>query len=123
MNALAVTAMAMPAFHCNISSSKPEQKLFTPKLLFQFCDEKTINKIGKDYGSKIGADYSQKKLKDMLAAGINISGSSGSDVEAYLDGKIKDNFSKGQTVISRGWVISVTEARQCALFSLQNFKR
>ncbi|GAC1453570.1 MAG: hypothetical protein PVSMB1_02170 [Gemmatimonadaceae bacterium] len=32
--------------------------------------------------------------------------------------QIRDDFANGRTVLVNGWVLSVTEARQCALFSL-----
>lgn len=35
-----------------------------------------------------------------------------------LETGIRKDFATGQTVIVKGWVLSVTEARQCALFSL-----
>jgi hypothetical protein len=31
---------------------------------------------------------------------------------------IHDDFEKGRTVVLNGWILSLTEARQCALFSL-----
>ncbi len=35
-----------------------------------------------------------------------------------LDDQIRDDFENGRTVIVDGWVLSVTEARQAAIFSL-----
>ena len=37
---------------------------------------------------------------------------------AILAGDVKRDFAAGRTIVLRGWVLSVTEARQCALFSL-----
>jgi hypothetical protein len=31
---------------------------------------------------------------------------------------VRDDFARGRTIVIDGWVLSVTEARQCALFSL-----
>jgi hypothetical protein len=31
---------------------------------------------------------------------------------------VRGDFAHGRTVIVDGWILSVTEARQCALFSL-----
>ncbi len=31
---------------------------------------------------------------------------------------VRDDFAEGRTILVRGWVLSATEARQCALFSL-----
>src|SRR5437762_2351924 len=35
-----------------------------------------------------------------------------------LDDQVRDDFTVGRTVLVEGWVLSVTEARQAALFSL-----
>lgn len=35
-----------------------------------------------------------------------------------IDDQIRDDFARGQTVLVDGWVLSVTEARQAALFSM-----
>ncbi len=32
--------------------------------------------------------------------------------------RVRDDFSRGHTIVIQGWVLSVTEARECALFSL-----
>lgn len=31
---------------------------------------------------------------------------------------VRDDFAEGRTILVQGWVLSATEARQCALFSL-----
>jgi hypothetical protein len=35
-----------------------------------------------------------------------------------IDHKIKQDFEAGRTVVIKGWVLSQTEALQCALFHL-----
>jgi len=35
-----------------------------------------------------------------------------------LDAQVHDDFEAGRTVLVSGWVLSQTEARQCALYSL-----
>src|SRR4051812_14507646 len=35
-----------------------------------------------------------------------------------IDQAVRDDFANGRMVLVDGWVLSVTEARQCALFSL-----
>jgi len=37
---------------------------------------------------------------------------------ASLNDQVRDDFAAGRTVLVDGWVLSATEARQCALFSL-----
>ncbi len=38
--------------------------------------------------------------------------------EPSLAKLVRDDFAEGRTVLVQGWVLSATEARQCALFSL-----
>ena len=36
-----------------------------------------------------------------------------------FDARIREDFKAGRVVVLDGWVLSVTEARQCALFSIK----
>ncbi len=87
----------------------------TPTFLASICDVPTIRKIGADYRSTTPAESREGDLSDLLTAGIDES----KDQNEQLNRKIKDDFTAGRTVTIDGYVISVTEARQCALFSLQ----
>jgi hypothetical protein len=40
-------------------------------------------------------------------------------LSARLDQQVQDDFARGRTVNVNGWILSVTEARQCALYSMQ----
>lgn len=42
----------------------------------------------------------------------------GQSIREYLGNRIKNDFEKGNTVEINGWILSVTEARQCAYLSL-----
>jgi hypothetical protein len=35
-----------------------------------------------------------------------------------LDAAVRDDYTAGRVLTLRGWVLSLTEARQCALYSL-----
>jgi hypothetical protein len=39
-------------------------------------------------------------------------------VNSVLEKKVRQDFQENKTVVVDGWILSVTEARQCALFSL-----
>jgi hypothetical protein len=61
------------------------------------------------------------KLIQLLADNSSIAGSANETaIHNYLDQKVKQDFESGNTVLVKGWVLSVTEARQCALYSLMN---
>jgi hypothetical protein len=39
-------------------------------------------------------------------------------LQKSIDDTVHEDFASGRTVVVDGWVLAVTEARQCALFSL-----
>lgn len=92
-----------------------------PDMLAQFCDEKTLKEIGAAYRSRVPAENDKAKLTQLLLTGAKGQSLKASDKEAVskaLNNKTLSDFSKFNTLTLKGWVISVTEARQCALFSL-----
>ena len=91
-----------------------------PKELSRFCDGKTIKELGKRYLQKFSDENDKKKLKDILLTdfdGKKINPNDETLILEFLHNKIHEEFSKDQTIILDGWVISRTEGRQCALFS------
>jgi len=122
ISALAVAAISVPVAikysHRRKVRNKPLEQ---PKILGNFCNEKDIQEIGIDY-RKQNPDESQKQqLMELLLkndAGKKISPSNNAEVSDWLDQKTELEFKNDKTIVVAGWVISVTEARQCALFSL-----
>ena len=41
-------------------------------------------------------------------------------VETQIEKRIKRDFDQKNIIVLKGWVLSVTEARQCAFFSILN---
>ena len=74
---------------------------------------------GEAYMQKMPEENNKNKLVELIA-GNNFLSSAGDEktIYEYLDKKVKNDFEKGNTVLIQGWVLAVTEARQCALFSL-----
>ena len=94
-------------------------ELAKPQLLMHILDKKTIKDIGENYRKQYPSEDSKSKLSDLLIAGSPITDRSESpSVQSYFDKKIQDDFSSGHTTMVNGWILSVTEARQCALLSL-----
>ncbi len=57
------------------------------------------------------------ELLSMDSAGNKIPASSDDlFIQSLMNQKIKHDFETDNTVIVNGWVITITEARQCALF-------
>ncbi len=89
--------------------------LNTPDLLGAICDSQTIRKIGTDYRTTTTNESREDQLSGLLTTGLY----QNKDQTQQLTTKIKADFAAGRTVTLEGYVISVTEARQCALYSIQ----
>ncbi len=87
--------------------------------LLHLLDDQCVHDIGMQYRRL----FPQENDPDMLISAIlsrskvrNMSLPSTRQI--HLHRQIKYDFTHGQTAHINGWVLSVTEARQCALFSM-----
>lgn len=92
--------------------------LSKPTFFSRFADQQTIHNAGADYLKSIPSENSKSKLLDLLKEGVDALAKDDAAIQAAIDKKVQHDFDKGDTIISDGWVLSITEARQCALFSL-----
>jgi len=78
--------------------------------------------MGIFYRKRMDAESSEGQLVHLLlrdATGKSIPESTDSaHLQTLLAQKIKEDFQAGNALTLKGWVVSVTEARQWALFSL-----
>ena len=118
LSVFATAAISLPLLHsCNAPGS--DQAMAQLNFLSRLFDEQTIKKTGTSYLQKIPAEKNHHKLVQLLANNSSIAGSSDEKaIHQYLEEQVKMDFEAGKTVMINGWVLSVTEARQCALFSL-----
>jgi hypothetical protein len=101
--------------------NKTYDPLVMPQILGQFCDENEIRQIGNSYRVMKKEENSREKISALLLTdgeGKKIDPSDKSEVNGLLNKKIQEEFQAYNTLILNGWIISPTEARQCALFSL-----
>ena len=115
-------AVAIPFSGCRNETTPAYKPWMQPALLSHICDAKTLKEIGTAYREKVSAESKEKQLADLLLADStnNVIPATSEDaiINSLLEQKIKKDFETGKTVIVKGWVLSETEARQCALFSL-----
>lgn len=120
ISAIATAAIALPIVKYGCQTDKKSNSLDYPATLDQFCDEQEVIAIGNFYRKLKPDENSRERLEELLLtdnAGKQID-SNYPSISKYLDQKISWDFLEKKTVIANGWVISVTEARQCALFSM-----
>ena len=94
----------------------------TPDFLSNIFDEPTLRSIGMGYRSRVPGVDEKQKLTNLILA------DSGSDkklkitdragIRKLVKKKIHEDFIMSKTIVINGWEISITEARQCAIFSL-----
>lgn len=110
----AVATLA-PFFKSCRATPATHTALNTPQFLATICDTQTIRKIGTEYRATAANENRESQLTDLLTSGLDQT----KDESSQLAEKIKADFAAGRTITLNGWVISVTEARQCALYSIQ----
>ena len=86
-----------------------------PLFLSTVCDGQTLKHIGTTYRTKTPAEAEEDRLLELLTTGLP----QGTDQAQQLDSLVRQDYAADRTVTIDGWVLSRTEARQCALFSLQ----
>ena len=123
LSAFAAAAISLPLLNsCNASVN--EHTLSKPVFLSRLFDEVTIKDAGKAYLQKIPLENDNDKLVRLLTGNSSIANAMDEKaIHQFLDEKVKHDFETGNTILVKGWVLAVTEARQCALFSLVNNKR
>lgn len=96
-----------------------------PAFLTNVCDDKTINAIGMAYRARNPEEAKLDKLMPLLLGACGESPDRSHNEADYnrlmqkLDTVVRDDFAGGRVLTLSGWVLSLTEARQCALYSLR----
>lgn len=126
LSILGAGAMTISHLHCR-SNETYNLLLSQPAFLSEICDEKTIAEIGNAY--RISKPESAKRdwvVKALMTKhdGKKIAPQTNDDeLEQIMSQKIQTDFKNENTVVVNGWVLSETEALQCALFSFSINKK
>jgi hypothetical protein len=92
-----------------------------PWFLAHLFDQDTLRTLGLAYRNANPAEDSQSELTRLLrtAPGMPVDSLAGQDLlSRRLQAEVLGDFSAGHIAVVDGWLLSTTEARQCALFSL-----
>lgn len=118
--AAGAASIYLPLYGCN--GGKVPKSILQPELLSHFCNEKTLRAIGEDYRRVVASENDADQLKGALltdSEGRTLAGSTDEQITRALQARMILDFKSGRVFVLQGWVLSQTEARQCALFSLQ----
>jgi len=105
---------------CNRGDKRLAKMLSQPRALQHLCDAETIRQIGKAYQKLVPGENEEALIK-LLTANVRQTIDESTDsslVNSVLEKKVRQDFQENKTTVVDGWILSVTEARQCALFSL-----
>jgi hypothetical protein len=97
--------------------------LAVPETLGKFCGKEELVAIGKVYIQSSPGERNASVLEEALLRGDDQNKYEPSSIESltqFINEKIAHDFSTHHLEVIRGWVLSRTEARQTALYSLIN---
>jgi len=123
LSTITAFAVGAPFLNCTQPDLALDKILAMPQTLSRLQDENTLVAIGKAYGAAHPDEYSLRKLERKLAENNLSSDTPANKIFTAVDKAIQTDFDSGNIMILQGWVLSITEARQCALFSLMVGKK
>jgi hypothetical protein len=123
INILGTTAaFLLTLIGCREIISSKTSALYLPEFLSKIVDEKTIRGIGLAYINLAPNQTTESFLISKLMTDQNGNKlsrtSSVSNISSELRKKIIRDYKQGEYLFVDGWVLSETEAQQCALYSL-----
>ncbi len=98
--------------------SATKRDLRLPLDLSGICDRKTLINIGNTY-RKLTDENNKIYLEELLFEDRVIPDN---EIKNLLKTKVTEDFDNGNTILIDGWLLSITEARQCALLSIAEEK-
>lgn len=116
LSAFTAAALSLPMIESCHSLSK-EEAMSRPILLAQLAEEEEIMAVGLAYRKLVKAEDDKRKLSSELLNG-KAANTNGSDLKSMLYQQVSADFASEKIVQLNGWILSVTEARQCALYSI-----
>ena len=118
IGAASLAALSIPSAYYLFANVEYDRGIARPGSLSLIWDDEAIRKIGTQFRSQHLDNESERSL----ASSILDSKLSDQAITQSIETKIKTDFENKNTVIVDGWVLSETEARQCALFSIPQSK-
>ena len=112
--AVGLAALSIPVSCQNYKSGEFDKVLAQPTSLLKIWDYETIAKIGNQY---LLSNQEENKERTLVKLLEQIDVKEGSLAQG-LEQKVINDFENGSMVMVDGWILSITEARQCALFSV-----
>ena len=113
----ALTLFNLPFLESCRNDSK-KMAVALPLLFSHMVDIKAVKEAGAAYRKINPAEDDRSKLSGLLLGEHQQQKLNKNEIQTLLDKQVTSDFKTGNIVVADGWVMSRTEARQCALFSL-----
>ncbi|MET7028738.1 hypothetical protein [Sediminicola luteus] len=110
-----LATVAVPSYCIWKKSNEKKNPLYEPRILTTILEPSDIVEMGRMYCSQFPDNGLEEKLQDFLTDNVN---TDTDDLASMLEQEVKKDYETGNTVILDGWILSETEAVQCALFSI-----
>lgn len=114
VSGLGLAALSLPVA-CQFSRKREQLAVLArPEGLARVCDTATLVSVGAQYRKKQAEEDYEDLLFELL---LPESAAPPDSLAQMLLDRIRADYENNDTLILDGWVLSRTEARQCALFS------
>jgi len=108
-------------FLLNYESKWKKQPFLFPLILSNILDEEWLRIVGNSYRVMRPDENSKEKLLNAIASEMQTNHDKAYDISNQIleiEKIVEMDFKSERYILIRGWVLSETEARQCALLSL-----
>lgn len=112
-------ALAIPLIR-KCSTSNSNEIISNPSTLNILLEEENIKSIGYQYIMQNPEENNYETLDRTLQGDADFSKMNDAEKNFIILQKIKDDFESDRLVIIEGLIISITEARQCAMYFLNS---
>lgn len=109
LSLVGTAAVSLPLSYCGKGNNTG-----LPEFLHLLVGKSKIKEIGKTYVERFPSEADSKKLTALISAALHEQSGSADNL------RIQNEFQSGKIVIISGWILSLTEARQSALFYLNS---
>jgi len=119
ITAIGTVGLSLPGTSWLSGQPSRWQAFAYPELLTLLDNKQRVREIGSVYRCVFPKENAPETLMAAIMSDSGISEDlADSMLRARLDQQIRNDFAQGHTVQLKGWILSVNEARQCALYSM-----
>jgi hypothetical protein len=111
--AAGIAAVTIPSYYYFFRDDRKSTEIYLSNSLMLILDPEQISALGKIYLDSFPKENHERTLLRYLKKDSAANG----NIEKSLEENIVSDFRSGNTIMLDGWILSMTEARQCALFS------